>query len=126
MDNIQAGLESKAVEINQLQAEIDAIIQDSDKLKPTVQQFEEKRQKANELKATLKKMKKSYNSFIEFLKTIDSHYLDVSFPLFKDHQDENTRTWIEGESSVGSPQPEINKEAVIAAIKATENPTAQS
>ena len=117
MDNIQTGLETKAAEINQLQADIAAIIADSDKLKPIVQQFEEKRQKANELKHNLKKMKKSYNSFIEFLKTIDSHYLDVSFPLFKDHQEENTRTWIDREDATSPSIPLLSNERAVVETK---------
>lgn len=105
MDNISQGLEAKAAEINQMQTEIDLIIADSDILKPTVLQFEEKRKRANELKVCLKKMKKSYRDFVGYLKLIDSHYLDASFPLFKDHQTENVRTWVdEKQSAVDSGQ----------------------
>jgi len=105
MDNIMTGLESKAAEITQLQNDVDALIKDSDKFKDSVTQFEELRKKANELKSTLKKKRKHYNDFVDYLKEMDTHYLDVKFPLFKEHQTENVRTWVdENQSSVDSGQ----------------------
>lgn len=104
MDSIQSGLNKKAEEINQLKADIDLIIKDSDALKPAVKEFEEKRQKANTLRKTLKGMIKEYNTVVTFFKNTDSHYLDGTYPLFEGHQDENSRDWT-SESNEAIEQP---------------------
>ena len=96
------GLKTKADEIEQLENEINQLNEKSDKLKPTVLEFESIRKERNELKSVLRKMRTSYNSFVEFLRSIDEHYLDVKFPLFTGHQAENIREQIEN-----TPEPAV-------------------
>ena len=109
MDSIQIGLNKKAEEINQLKADIDLIIKDSDALKPAVKEFEEKRQKANTLRKTLKGLIKEYSTVVQFFKNTDAHYLDGTFPLFEGHQEENTRDW----TAQGNEQLKINNEQLV-------------
>lgn len=66
MDNIQRGLKKRAEEINQLKAEINAILKDSDALKPAVNEFTEKRQKAKALGKLLREKIKEHKVLAAF------------------------------------------------------------
>lgn len=101
MDNITKGLRVKADEISQIKKEIEGLNKDSEALKPSVKEFEAKRQKINELRKTLKGITKDYHTVLAFFKNCDEHYLDNTFPLFEGHQDENKRDWFGTKDEAG-------------------------
>ncbi|MCU7494738.1 MAG: hypothetical protein HF314_12145 [Ignavibacteria bacterium] len=86
--NIDEALELKRQELMDLDSDIKNLEYEAEKLKPTVQEYQAKKEKAAGLKKLRREKQKTLDSVLSFLKALDEHYLDSVFPLFAQNRPE--------------------------------------
>lgn len=79
---IGEAIASRKKELDEIQSDIERINSDAERLKPAVQEYNEKKSKAAELKKILKQKQRDLNTVYEFIQGVGGHYLDEVFPLF--------------------------------------------
>jgi iron-sulfur cluster repair protein YtfE (RIC family) len=84
--NIEEALQTKKLELDEIQKDIDSLEHQAVTLKESVQKYNELKSKSAALKKTLKGKQKEFDTVTGFFQNVDENYLDKIFPLFSKQQ----------------------------------------